>query len=387
MSAHALLSASGAHKWLNCPPSARLEETLPESTSTYAEEGRLAHEIGELKLRKQFAEPMGSRKFNAQLKKLQENPLYQEEMLRHTDTYMDYISGIVHNFVSPPYIAIEKRLNYSTYAPEGFGTGDTIIIGGNTLHVVDFKYGKGVPVSAFDNPQMKLYALGAYTDYAFLFPIETVKMAIVQPRLDSISEFEMPVTDLLSWGESIKPIAVQAFKGEGEYVVGEHCRFCRAKAQCRARAEYNLSLQAHTQMKPPLISNEEVGTFLALAQDLVAWAKNLEEYALTECMNGNDIPGWKAVHGRSTRSFINTNTAFKVLIENGTPETMLYERKPLTLTAVEGLLGKTKFKELLSEHVNTPPGKPTLVQESDKREPIKRISAADDFREPISETA
>lgn len=387
MSAHALLSASGSHKWLNCTPSARLEETLPESTSQYAEEGRLAHEIGELKLRKHFTEPMGTRAFNNKLKKLQENPLYQEEMLRHTDTYKDYISGIVHSFASPPYIAIEKKLNYSKYAPEGFGTGDTIIIGGKTLHVIDLKYGKGVPVSAFENPQMKLYALGAYTDYAFLFEIETVKLAIVQPRLDSISEYEIPIADLIAWGESIKPIAAKAFKGEGDYVVGEHCRFCRAKAQCRARAEYNLSLEGFNKMKPPLISNEEVGTILTLAQDLASWAKHLEDYALAECLKGNDIPGWKAVHGRSKRTFTDTDEAFKVLIANGTEETMLYTREPLTLSAVEGLLGKGKFKELLSEHVNTPPGKPTLVLESDMREAIKRTNAADDFSEPISETA
>ena len=387
MSAHALLSASGSHKWLNCTPSARLEETLPESTSVYAEEGRLAHEIGELKLRKHFTEPMGTRAFNNKLKKLQENPLYQEEMLRHTDTYKDYISGIVHGFASPPYIAVEKRLNYSKYAPEGFGTGDTIIIGGNTLHVVDLKYGKGVPVSAFENPQMKLYALGAYSDYAFLFGIENVKMAIVQPRLDSISEYEIPIAELLDWGESIKPIAAKAFKGEGDFIVGEHCRFCRAKAQCRARSEYNLSLEGFNKMKPPLISNEEVGTILTLAQDLAAWAKNLEDYALAECLKGIDIPGWKAVHGRSTRSFTNTDEAFKAVIASGTPETMLYERKPLTLSAVEELLGKAKFKELLTPHVNTPPGKPTLALESDKREAIKRTSAADDFKEPISETA
>jgi hypothetical protein len=382
MSAHALLSASGAHKWLNCPPSARLEETLPESTSVYAEEGRLAHEIGELKLRKHFTEPMGSRAFNNKLKKLQENPLFQDEMIKHTDTYKDYISGIVHSFASPPYVAIEKKLNYSKYAPEGFGTGDTIVVGGNTLYVVDLKYGKGVPVSAYENPQMKLYALGAYTDYSFLFAIENVKMTIVQPRLDSISEYEMPIADLLAWGESIKPIAAKAFKGEGDYAPGEHCKFCRAKALCRARSEINLALE-EIPYKPPLITNEEVGAYLKRAQDLVAWAKALEDYALAECLNGAEIPGWKAVHGRSTRSFTDIDAAFQALITSGTPETMLYERKPLTLTAVEELLGKAKFKELLTPHVNTPPGKPTLAPASDKREPIKRTSAADDFKEAM----
>lgn len=230
---HALLSASGSHKWLHCTPSARLEEQFPETKSTYADEGRLAHEIAELKLRKHFIEPMGPRAFNNRLKKFKENPLFQEEMLRHTDTYLEYVQGIVHGFTAPPYIAIEKRLDYSAYAPEGFGTGDCIIIGGNTLHVCDLKYGKGVPVSAEGNPQMRLYALGAYVEYSFLYPIERVRMAIIQPRLDSISEDEISIAELLAWGESIKPIAQKAFAGEGEFVPGDHCRFCRARATCR----------------------------------------------------------------------------------------------------------------------------------------------------------
>lgn len=377
---HALLSASGAHRWLTCTPSARLEETLPEKTSEYAEEGRLAHEIGELKLRKAFVEPMGPRKFTNQLKKFKENPLYQDEMLKHTDTYLDYVSGIVHGFTAQPYIAAEKRLDYGAYAPEGFGTGDCIIIGGNVLYVIDFKYGKGVPVSAVRNPQMMLYALGAYLEYSFLYPIDTVKMAIIQPRLDSVSEFEMPVTELLAWGESIKPIAQKAFAGEGEFVPGDHCQFCRAKALCRARADFNTSLEEFGKMLPPLISNEEVGQLLGRAYDLAKWAKALEDYALAECLAGNSIPGWKAVHGRSKREFNNQDLAFKAIIANGAAEeTMLYNREPLTLAAIEELLGKAKFKELLTPYVNTPPGKPTLVPESDNRDAIMRISAAEDF--------
>jgi len=385
MSEHALLSASSAHRWLSCTPSVRLEETLPEESSVYADEGSLAHQIAELKLRKHFTEPMGTRTFNSKMKKLQENPLYQDEMQKHTDTYKDYLSSIVHGFAFPPYIAIEKRLDYSTYAPDGFGTGDAVVIGGNTLHVVDFKYGQGVPVSAEDNPQMKLYALGAYLYSLLTFSIKTVKLAIVQPRRDSLSEFELSIEELLSWGESIKPIAQKAFAGEGDFIAGEHCKFCRAKAKCRGRAEQNLVLANYKMVKPPTISNEEVGAILSQAQDLAAWAEALEKYALAECLKGNEIPGWKAIHGRSTRSFTSSDQAFKVLIANGTPETMLYERKPLTLTAVEDLLGKNKFKELLSEHVITPPGKPALAPESDKREAIKRSSAAEDFSSPLSE--
>ena len=378
--AHALLAASSSHRWLNCTPSARLEKTLPETVSEYAEEGRLAHSIAELKLRKQFTEPMGPRKFSNQLKKLQKDPLYQEEMLKHADTYMDYISGIVHGFEAPPYITFERHLNYSSYAPEGFGTGDCVIIGGRTMYVIDYKYGKGVPVTAHDNSQMKLYALGALSEFSILYAVDTIKVVIVQPRLDSISEFEIAACDLLAWGESIKSIAEKAFAGEGDYAPGDHCRFCRAKALCRARSEFNLSLEELNAVKPPLISNEEVGQILQRAMDLVRWATDLEEYALTECLAGNEIPGWKAVEGRSTRQFTDQEAAFTVLTENGIEEAMLYERKPLTLAKVEGVIGKPKFKELLMEYVNKPPGKPTLVPESDKREAIKHTTAEDDFK-------
>lgn len=381
MGAHALLSASSSHRWLHCTPSARLEEKLPESSSEYAEEGSLAHEIAELKLRKYCIEHMGARTFNARIKKFREMPLFQEEMLRHTDTYLDYIRGVLHGFSSPPYVTAEKRINYGAYAPDGFGTCDCIIIGGNLLHIIDFKYGKGVPVSANDNPQMKLYALGAHTEYSFLYPIDTVKMTIVQPRLDSISEDSLSIEELLKWGESIKPIAKLAFDGEGEYNPGEHCRFCRAKALCRARTDYYLSLEEFHKMKPPLISKEEVGEILKGAQELSVWVKSLEEFALSECLQGNDVPGWKLVEGRALRQFVNQEEAFKVLMDNGFEEAMLYERKPLTLSETEKLVGKKKFKELLSSYIHTPPGKPALALSEDKREPFKKMLAAEAFKD------
>jgi hypothetical protein len=379
--AHALLSASGSHKWLNCTPSARLEESLPETESDYANEGRLAHEIGELKLRKTFIEPIGPRAFNSKLKKLQEKPLYQDEMLKCTDIYLEYVSGIVHSFAYPPYIAVEKRIDYSIYAQEGFGTGDCIIIGGNTLHVIDYKHGKGVPVSAYRNPQMLLYALGAYTEYSFLYPIETVKVTIIQPRLDDgISKFSLPIEELLSWGEMITPIAKAAYEGVGEYVPGEYCRFCRAKARCRARCDTHTALEDFHMMKPPLISNEEVGLILTRAQNLAKWVSDLEEYTLGECLLGNYVPGWKVVEGRSVRQFTDPDAAFNILKANGTEEVMLYERKPLSLANIEKLIGKPKFKELLSLLVETPPGKPALAPASDTRNAIKRRSAEDDFK-------
>lgn len=378
--AHALLSASSSHKWLHCTPSARLEEQFPDKGSEYAAEGTLAHAIAELKLRKYFT-PLSQRQFNAQLKKLQADELYQDEMMRHTDTYLEYVQGIVHGFTVPPYIAIEKRIDYSSYAPEGFGTGDYIIIGGNTLYICDLKYGKGVPVSAVGNPQMRLYALGAYAEYSFLYPIERVRMAIIQPRLDDISEDEMSIAELLEWGESIKPIAQKAFAGEGDFVPGDHCRFCRAKALCRARAEQHTALEDFKMMKPPLISNEEVGQILERAQNLAAWVKNLEEYALGECLRGGDIPGWKAVEGRGSRQYVDQDAAFDVLMKAGIAEAMLYERKPLTVPSIEKVLGKKDYKRLLEEpgHVKVEPGKPTLAPLGDKREAITRVTAADDF--------
>jgi hypothetical protein len=381
MGAHALLSASTSHRWLQCPPSARLEEKLPENKSDFAEEGSLAHEIAELKLRKYCIEPIGARIFNAKIKKFREHSLFQEEMLKHTDTYLDYITGVLHGFSSPPYVAAEKRIDYSAYAPEGFGTGDCIIIGGNVLHIIDFKYGKGVPVSAKANPQMMLYALGAYAEYSFLYPIDTVKMTIVQPRLESISVDSMSAEELLSWGESIKPIANMAFKGEGDYSTGEHCRFCRAKALCRARGEHYLSLEEFHKMKAPLISKEEVGDILKRALELSAWVKSLEEYALSECLQGSEIQGWKVVEGRAVRQFTCQDEAFRVLMDNGFEETMLYERKPLTLAETEKLVGKEKFKELLDPYVSVPQGKPTLVLTSDKREKYRGITAAEAFTE------
>lgn len=369
---HALLSASGAARWLACTPSARLEEQFPDSTSTYAEEGILAHEIAELKLRKAFTEPMGPRKFNNRIKKFKENPLYQDEMLKHTDTYLDYVSGIVHEYAIRPYVAVEKKLDYSAYVPEGFGTGDCIIIGGDTLHVIDFKYGKGVPVSAETNPQMMLYALGAYLEYSFLYPIEKIVVAIVQPRLDSISEWEISTDVLLYWAtNTVMGAAEKAFKGEGDFVPGEHCRFCRAKSLCRARSEFNTAIEDKYPDKPPLLSNDEVGQLLIKARDLAKWVKDLEEYALAECLAGSEIPGWKAVEGRSVRQFTDQEQAFNVLVQHGIEEAMLYERKPITLSATEKLVGKKKFNELLASFVDKPPGKPALAPESDKRDPIK----------------
>lgn len=384
MGAHALLSASASTRWLNCTPSARLEATLPSTTSTFAQEGSMAHEIAELKLRKYFLEPMGTRAFNTRLKKIKDNPtyegLYQDEMLRHTDTYLDYVSKIAISCAAKPYVAVEKKIDYSSYAAEGFGTCDCILIGDNTIHIIDFKYGKGVPVSAEYNTQMMLYALGALTAYSLLYAITTVKTAIVQPRLDSISEFEMPADDLLAWGEKIKPLAEKAYKGEGDFVPGAHCRFCKAKAQCRANAATNLAVESYGNKMPPLLTNKEVGEIIERAQQLENWVSALKDYALAELLAGGQIDGWKAVAGRSARQWKDTNEAFNAIINDGVEEAMLYERKPLTAPAVEKLLGKAKF-DTYGDYVVKTPGKPTLAPESAKGEAIaNRVTPEEAFK-------
>ena len=383
--AHAILSASGASRWMACTPSARLEEQFPDSTSEYAKEGTLAHELCELKVRKNLIEPMHTRTYNSKLKKLKEHELWQDEMDKHTDTYLEYIQGLVHSYSCTPAVMVEKKVDFSSYVPDGFGTADCIIIADGTLHVVDFKYGKGVAVSAENNPQMKLYGLGAYLEYSFLYVIDKVKMTIVQPRLDDISECEISTTELMEWAEEVvKPLADMAYKGEGTYIAGNHCKFCRAKATCRERARMNLETSKFDFKEPALLSDEEVGEALKMAQDLAKWAEDLKDYALAESLKGKLIPGWKAVEGRGSRVFTDNEEALKVLIGSGIDETMLYERKQLTLAQIEKVLGPKQFKELVGNMVEKSPGKPTLVIETDKREAItNKTTAIEDFKEEI----
>ncbi len=378
---HALLSASGAQKWLNCPPSARLEDSLPEETSPYAEEGRMAHAVAELLVRS-CIENTSKADFQARLKQLQQHPLYQPEMLEHGENYLDYIKSLIHAFSAPPHVAVEKRLDYSAYVPEGFGTGDCLILGGSVLHIVDYKYGQGKPVDAEDNPQMKLYALGAIAAYEMLYAVDTVRMTIFQPRLGIVSEWETSVADLRAWGESIKPVAQLAYKGEGEFCPGPWCDngFCKARYTCRARSGVLTAVEAFGKKEPALLTPEEVGAALEKGRELAAWVNALEEYALAQCLAGNEIPGWKAVEGRSNRQFSDVDAAFAVLKAAGYDEALLYERRPIPLTAVEKLTGKKQFEELLGSYVIKPPGKPTLVPASDRREPItNQITAKEAF--------
>ncbi|MDY5663072.1 MAG: DUF2800 domain-containing protein [Blautia sp.] len=383
---HSFLSASGAHRWLACTPSAMLEKDFPDTTSESAREGTLAHELAELKVRNYFySVEFGKRKLTAAIKKLKEQELWQDEMMGHTDTYLDVIKTLALGLPSKPYVAIEKRVDFSTYVPDGFGTADCILLQGDTLHVIDFKYGKGIPVSAEENPQMKLYALGAYETYKILYPIKNIHLVIVQPRLpDGTSEWSCDIDHLLRFGEYVKARAELAIKGEGPLSPGEkQCRFCRARAKCRARAEENVRLAFAVGKKPPLISNEEVGKYLQMGEDVAKWLKDLQEYALSECLAGKDIPGWKAVEGRGAREWTDMDAAFEKLVSDGVVEgPLLWEKKPLTLAQVEKLVGVKEFKNAVGDLVVKAPGKPTLVKESDKREAItNKMTAEKAFKE------
>lgn len=381
---HALLAASSAKKWLNCPPSARLEDLFPDKSSEAAAEGTLAHAMGELKLRKLFIEvAMTDRTYKSRLNKLKKDPLYQEEMDRFTDQYVEYVSKIAYSYPSTPYIAIEKKIDYSSIAPEGFGTADCVILSSNECHVIDLKYGKGVPVHAEDNPQLSLYAIGVITAYQMFYPIEKVTLHIVQPRLDNFSSWETTAAYLKSWAEEIvKPAALLAFEGRGEFKQGDWCDgcFCRAAATCKHRAEANLQLKEYEGKEPPLLSNEDVGFILEKAQFLAKWVKKLESYALDQLVKGDEIPGWKIVEGRSNRAFSDVDKALKALQTAGYDRALLYESKPLPLTEVEKTIGKEDFKNILSPYIIKPKGAPTLALQGDKRpEMILNTTATEDF--------
>lgn len=385
--AHALLSASSAKQWLACTPSAKLCEEIPDEGSLYAAEGTLAHSLSELKLAKLFTDQnMTTKAYNTRFNKIKKNELYQPEMDKFTDDYVDYVSRTAFSYPATPYITIEKRVDYSAYAPEGFGTADCIVISGNEMHVIDLKYGKGVPVTAEGNPQATLYALGALLAYQMIYQIEKIILHIVQPRLDNYSVWETTTKELLTWGDIIvKPKAELAFKGEGEYKQGEHCKFCRAASLCRQRAEDNTGFETHDiitgkEKLPPLLSDEEVGQILQRAQFIKDWVGKLEKYALNALVAGGRIPGWKLVEGRSNRVITDIDAAFEALQGAGYQEALLYDKKPITLTAVEKLVSKEEFTHFVGPYIEKPQGSPTLALETDKRpEYVLKSTAADDF--------
>lgn len=386
MAKHALLSASGAQRWLSCPPSARLEEAVEEQSSEYAREGSFAHELAELYLAQELGLIKKS-EFNKRLKELRENPFYSQELDAYVKIYLDFAIEKINGArarTRDAVVLLEMKLDYSTWVPEGFGTGDLVLVTDDVLEVIDFKYGRGIQIGAEDNPQMRLYALGALSQFGCLYEVNTVRMTIVQPRLDSISTDEMAVEELVDWGEKmVKPIADLAFKGEGEFKAGDHCRFCRVRATCRARAEMNMKLACYDFKEPPLLTDEEIVEVLDAADEYMKWISDLQGYALDQAVNnGKKWPGYKLVEGRSYRRYKDQGKVAEALIAAGYKEDEIYEKVLLGITKMEKAVGKKQFNELLAGLIEKPPGKVKLAPESDKR-PAVKSTAEIDFKEEL----
>jgi hypothetical protein len=384
---HAFLSPSGAHRWLHCTPSARLEEGFADTESVFAKEGTLCHALAELLLRS-YAGLIPFRPFKTKLAELSSNELYTEEMREHAEAYADFVKNLYeqakHNTPDAK-LEIETRFDLTEYVPEAFGTADAAIIADRKLHVIDLKYGRGVTVSSENNPQMKLYALGAVRQFGWLYGFDSVSVTIFQPRTDNLSTCDLTVPELLRWGEEVlKPAARMAYAGEGEFRPGEHCRFCRARVRCRAQAEEQLKLAAYEFRDPALLNDGEIADILRRTDSFTNWLKAVGEHALSEALNGKHWPGFKLVEGRSTRRYADEAAAAAHLLAQGYEENDVYVRSVVGITALTKLLGKKKFETLMGEHLIKPPGKPTLAPESDPREELHgEAEAARDFAEPL----
>ena len=366
--AHALLSPSSAHRWLECTPSARLEAQVPDRAGEAAAEGTLAHRLAELKLMEALHPDAD---VAAHLTEVYNNPMYNEAMEQHIEEYVSYVVEVFNDArsrTSDAYIFLERKLDLTHYVPEGFGTSDVVIIADGIMEVIDLKYGKGVPVSALGNKQMRLYALGALMEFEHLFDIATVRATIHQPRLNAVSSDELDVQDLLDWGlDELSPLAQMAHRGEGDTKAGEHCRFCKVKATCRAFADLNLELAKYEFQQPPVLSDEEIADVLNRAEMFQQWLKAVEEHALAEALNGKKWPGYKLVEGRSVRSIANDQQAADTLLKAGFNDEQIFNKKLQGITALEKLLGKATFNNVLGPFVVKPPGKPTLAPADDKR--------------------
>ena len=371
MAKHDLLSASGAHRWLECTPSAQLELQFPQSTSEYAEEGTAAHELCELTARYWLGE-ISEAEYENQRDELAKGKYYNAEMQECANDYAKFVAektAAARETCEDAFTALEVRVDFSKYVKDGFGTGDCIIVSDNVLEIIDFKYGKGVRVEAAGNPQMKLYALGAYLEYNTLFDIDSVRMTIFQPRLSGVqSSDEITVKELLEWAEKyVKPRAKLAYKGEGEFAPSEEvCKFCRAKAQCKARADKNLKLfdEAPDVL---LLTPEDAGKILEQAGDIQSWLADLESLVSSTLLAGQPVEGWKMVEGRSNRRFADELKVVDAMKAAGYDESLLYERKLITLTQMEKDFGKKAVAETLGELIVKPQGKPTLAPAKDKR--------------------
>ena len=385
---HALLSASGASRWINCTPSAKLEEAAgPRETSVYAQEGTLAHELAELYIRHDVLQTVDDQAFSDRFDEIMNNELFNEEMLDTVPIYVDYCTAQYNEALADNPLAvmeIEQKLDLTEFVPESFGTADCVVINDSVIEVIDLKYGKGVPVYAEFNKQGMLYALGALRKYDTMYDIEEVRITIVQPRINNISTWQISVEDLLKWAEDeLKPAAEKAFAGEGELNSGDWCKFCAVKNRCRALYQKQIELAKYEFQEPMLLSDEEIADILEKAPKLVEWANSVQEYAQDQAVNHNKVwPGFKLVEGTSRRKWLDEDKVAEEIF-NKFPEAtedQIYDMKLKTITQIEKLFGKKIVDEQLSEVIVKPQGKPTLVPDSDKRAALGIEDAINDFK-------
>ncbi|EAE8881082.1 DUF2800 domain-containing protein [Listeria monocytogenes] len=389
---HAKLSASGSSRWLNCTPSIALEAKFPEQRNggVFAQEGTLAHSFAELLLQK-FNGDVAKAGYARKLNRLKKNSLYDASMIDHVEVYTTIVIEKfqeAHAADKNAVLSIEQQLDYSEYARGGFGTGDAVIVGNGAVEIIDLKYGKGVPVSAKENSQLMLYGLGAYNAFELDYDLHTVRMTIVQPRLDDVTEFEMEVSDLLDWAENVvKPAALLADAGKGELNPGPWCKFCRARSICKARAEANLALTSYDFKDPRLLQPHEIAKVLGQVAELKSWVEDVKSFALKEAESrGIEFPGWKLVEGRSNRRYADAEMVQAMLELEGYSEEELLSKKLISLTDMEKLIGKKQVSAILGDLIEKPAGKPTLVVETDKRQAVKlKSDATDDFAEDLED--
>jgi len=368
MTAHALLSASGSKRWLSCTPSARLESTLPDQKRKpgafdFSQEGTMAHTLGEIKLRHYYNQ-IGIEEFEREYEIIKNTPYYNEDFEANVDNYVLYVRSQIGEGDTPLF---EQRVDFSDWVPDGFGTADVVILSEHAIRVIDLKFGKGVPVSALDNTQLRLYSLGAYSKFKEDFPnIKEVSYTIHQPRLDSISTDGTTIAKLVDWANYfVKPKAKKAWSGSGEFLPGEWCQFCKAKAQCRARSDFQTELSKLEFRDPPLLSEDEMSMVLGKAQNLRTWVNDVEEYALNKAISDNVIPpGYKLSTSVTHRRIADQGLAASVLKEKGLPDEAIWEpRKLKSLASLEKM--NKQVAAWLGDLVMRPEGQPKLVKAKD----------------------
>jgi hypothetical protein len=380
MAAHALLSASGASRWLACTPSARLEETYPDNAGEAAKEGTLAHEYGETIILRSL-DRITQSQYDAIVSGIKAHPLYFEGMDEYCQDYASYVLGELEEYrrkTPDTLIDIEVKLQFDEWVPGGFGTGDTVIITDKRLRIIDLKFGKGVPVDCRENKQMMLYALGALWIYKWIYSIDVVEMTIYQPRLENISSWEIGAQQLENWAEGfLKPRAQMAHNGEGDFAPGDHCRFCKAKHRCRALAEEAQKAEELYPATPESLGDKEIADILKKASLYVTWVNSITDYAQDQAVNhGKQWPGFKLVEGRSNRTYTDEDRVASTLLNNGFERFHIFTEKLLGITAMEKAITKKKFDALLSQLVIKPEGKPTLVPLDDKRPALNTAARA-----------